>query len=355
MAGGLTLATSPRAAAEGAAAVFTMVTDDAALARASGEGAPDFVPRGGVPPYASAALRVESATAELPIRCGYLRGDVEALTAFANECFVDELARFASSEPVSFRIGMLGGEARLARCLSTAAALGGWEGGVPGSGQGIAAHAFRGSRIAVLAEAHYGDGGMPVVDRLVAAVDCGQVVNPDLVRQQIEGGLIMGLSAALAEQVRRADSTEGDIDALSHRIAQIRTWTFVSNRPGWLADPAHWQEKTREIEDRLSDALAFMQAAGVTSDTAHELEMVEFYTSHEALLLEYEEALARIDSTTGLPVAGSGHLIWIGDRTRQVRLEPSRSFALAPAHRPGRSQIAVSRNAWRHRAQPRAR
>jgi ATP-dependent RNA helicase SUPV3L1/SUV3 len=59
----------------------------------------------------------------------------------------------------------------------------------------------------------------------------------------------------MAEQVRRADSTEGDIDTLSHRIAQIRTWTFVSNRPGWLADPAHWQEKTRNIEDRLSDAL----------------------------------------------------------------------------------------------------
>jgi len=61
--------------------------------------------------------------------------------------------------------------------------------------------------------------------------------------------------AYMAEQVRRADSVEGDIDTLSHRIAQIRTWTFVSHRPGWLADPAHWQEKTREIEDRLSDAL----------------------------------------------------------------------------------------------------
>ncbi len=59
----------------------------------------------------------------------------------------------------------------------------------------------------------------------------------------------------MAEQVRRADTTEGDIDTLSHRIARIRTWTFVSNRPGWLADQAHWQEKTREIEDRLSDAL----------------------------------------------------------------------------------------------------
>ncbi|MCT8988842.1 helicase-related protein [Chelativorans sp. SCAU2101] len=59
----------------------------------------------------------------------------------------------------------------------------------------------------------------------------------------------------LAEQVRRASSTEGEIDTLSARIAQIRTWTFVSHRPGWLSDPTHWQEKTREIEDRLSDAL----------------------------------------------------------------------------------------------------
>ena len=59
----------------------------------------------------------------------------------------------------------------------------------------------------------------------------------------------------MAQQVRRAGSVEGDIDVLSARIAQIRTWTFVSHRPGWLADPTHWQEKTRDIEDRLSDAL----------------------------------------------------------------------------------------------------
>lgn len=59
----------------------------------------------------------------------------------------------------------------------------------------------------------------------------------------------------MAEQVKRADRIDGEIDTLSARIAQIRTWTYVSNRPGWLADPTHWQEKTREIEDRLSDAL----------------------------------------------------------------------------------------------------
>ncbi|MGV8937510.1 MAG: helicase-related protein [Allorhizobium sp.] len=59
----------------------------------------------------------------------------------------------------------------------------------------------------------------------------------------------------MADQVHRADRTDGEIDTLSARISQIRTWTYVSNRPGWLADPTHWQEKTREIEDRLSDAL----------------------------------------------------------------------------------------------------
>ena len=59
----------------------------------------------------------------------------------------------------------------------------------------------------------------------------------------------------MASQVRRADSTEGDIDTLSQRIAEIRTWTYISHRPGWLSDPTHWQENTRAIEDRLSDAL----------------------------------------------------------------------------------------------------
>ena len=59
----------------------------------------------------------------------------------------------------------------------------------------------------------------------------------------------------IAEQIRRADRTDGEIDTLSARVSQIRTWTYAAHRPGWLANPSHWQEKTREIEDRLSDAL----------------------------------------------------------------------------------------------------
>ncbi len=59
----------------------------------------------------------------------------------------------------------------------------------------------------------------------------------------------------IAEQVSFCDNTSGDIDTLSNRIRQIRTWTFVANRRNWLEDPTHWREKTRDIEDRLSDAL----------------------------------------------------------------------------------------------------
>src|ERR1700759_473485 len=61
--------------------------------------------------------------------------------------------------------------------------------------------------------------------------------------------------AWFATQVDQADRIDGDIDTLSGRIAQIRTWTFVANRPDWLADPEHWQGITREVENKLSDAL----------------------------------------------------------------------------------------------------
>ncbi|PWJ20844.1 class II 3-deoxy-7-phosphoheptulonate synthase [Jannaschia seohaensis] len=73
----------------------------------------------------------------------------------------------------------------------------------------------------------------------------------------------------------------------------------------------------RDMATRIQDTLDFMAAAGMTGDTNHEMATVDFYTSHEALLLEYEEALCRQDSLTGQWLAGSGHMIWIGDRTRQ--------------------------------------
>ena len=61
--------------------------------------------------------------------------------------------------------------------------------------------------------------------------------------------------AWIARQVDRLDNTQGDIDTLATRLAHIRTWTYVANHSGWVDDPLHWQDRTREVEDRLSDAL----------------------------------------------------------------------------------------------------
>jgi 3-deoxy-7-phosphoheptulonate synthase len=115
------------------------------------------------------------------------------------------------------------------------------------------------------------------------------------------------LQSAATLNLVRAFSQGGYAD-----ITRIHSWTldFTAGQPGY--------EQYHKLAGRISEALEFVGAAGVSADTADTLHRVDFYTSHEALLLEYEEALCRIDSTTGMPVAGSGHMIWIGDRTRQV-------------------------------------
>lgn len=112
--------------------------------------------------------------------------------------------------------------------------------------------------------------------------------------------------AAASLNLLRAFSQGGFAD-----IHHVHEWNLG------FANTAGASVKYKALADRISDSLDFMNAAGVHSGNSHALRTVNFYTSHEALLLEYEEALCRVDSTTGLPIAGSGHLIWIGDRTRQ--------------------------------------
>ena len=111
--------------------------------------------------------------------------------------------------------------------------------------------------------------------------------------------------AAATLNLLRAFSTGGYAD-----MHKVHAWTL-----GFTGAPE--AEKYREVANRISDTLDFMEAAGIRDEAEHTLQTVEFYTSHEALLLEYEEALTRVDSTTGQWLAGSGHMIWIGDRTRQ--------------------------------------
>ncbi len=77
-------------------------------------------------------------------------------------------------------------------------------------------------------------------------------------------------------------------------------------------------KKFKELEDKIADALAFMDACGINSDFNRRLKTVNFWTSHEALHLPFEESMTRIDSTTGEHHATSAHFVWIGDRTRQL-------------------------------------
>ena len=95
-------------------------------------------------------------------------------------------------------------------------------------------------------------------------------------------------------------------------LEHVHKWTL-----GNLKDsPA--SEQYQEVADRITETLGFMRACGITAETAPQMRTTDFFTSHEALLLGYEEALTRVDSTSGDYYATSGHMLWIGDRTRQT-------------------------------------
>ncbi|PHQ63101.1 MAG: aldehyde oxidase [Sphingobium sp.] len=155
---------------------------------------------GMVPPYAIPNWAVDHYPANVGLPLGFARGNAHLHSVFFTESFIDELAHLANIEAMSFRIQMLGGNPRLAHCLSTAAAMGGWQGGIAGSGQGMAAHMTGGAYAAVMVEAAMRGDGL-TVGRVIAAVDAGDQVNPDIARQQIESGLVYGLAYATGASV----------------------------------------------------------------------------------------------------------------------------------------------------------
>ena len=157
---------------------------------------------GAEPPYAIEAISVEHLPARIKVPTGIWRSQAHSYTAFFTESFVDELARQARIEPLSYRMQMLGKEPRLARALSMAAMIGGWDGGAPGSAMGIAAHSAFGSHVALLVEVEIGQDRRIRVLRAVCAVDCGRVVNPEIVRQLVEGGIMFGIAAATGKPIR---------------------------------------------------------------------------------------------------------------------------------------------------------
>lgn len=149
-------------------------------------------------PYAIPHLRVEYRRADTPVPVGFWRSVGNSQNAYVTECFLDELARAAGRDPYELRRTLLAGKPRHLRVLELAAVRAGWGEPAPeGRARGIALAESRGSIVAEVAEISITEDGHIRVHRVICAIDCGQVVNPETVRAQMRSGIVFGLTATL--------------------------------------------------------------------------------------------------------------------------------------------------------------
>ena len=179
------------------------------------------------PPYAFPFYRLEAVVADGSVPVGFWRSVGHSHTAFFDESFVDEMAAALKKDPFEFRRELLAKKPRHLKVLETVAKEAGWGQPLPaGSGRGMALRASFGSIVAQVAEVAVPDGKTLQVERVTCAIDCGPVVNPAIVRMQMESGIIYGLSAALHGEITLANgaveqSNFPDYDAV--RLADAPT------------------------------------------------------------------------------------------------------------------------------------
>ncbi|MFD1108157.1 xanthine dehydrogenase family protein molybdopterin-binding subunit [Pseudoroseomonas ludipueritiae] len=154
------------------------------------------------PPYDLPAVHVDWTREDPPVPITWWRGVGPTHNVYVVESFMDELAHAAGRDPVDYRRALLGKLPRARAVLDLAAEKSGWGTPLPaGCGRGVSLHDSFGSYLAVVVEVAVSDLGEVKLRRVVAAVDCGQTINPDTVAAQIEGGLVFGLSAALYSDI----------------------------------------------------------------------------------------------------------------------------------------------------------
>ncbi len=197
-------------------------------------------------PYAIPHLDVRYAEADVPVPPHFWRSVGSSQNAYVTECFLDELARAGGKDPVAVRRRLLGNHPRHLRVLDAAAEKAGWGTALPdGHARGVAVHECFGSVVAEVAEVSLREDRSVRVHRVVCAVDCGSVVNPSIVRAQMESGIVFGLSAALYGQIRieRGRAVEGNFDSYPvlrmREMPVIETEIVVSGDPlGGIGEPA---------------------------------------------------------------------------------------------------------------------
>jgi len=197
--------------------------------------------------YDIPAIRVEYVRHEEPVlNTGFWRGVGPTHNVFVIESFIDELAAASKQDPVAFRRSLLGKAPRALAVLDLAAKEAGWGKPLPpGYGRGVSVlYSAWGSYLAEVAEVEVSKSGEVRVHRVVCAVDCGTVVNPDTVKAQIEGGIVFGISGALWGEITLKNGRVEQSNFNNYRLLRINETPTIEvhlvrngEKPGGIGEP----------------------------------------------------------------------------------------------------------------------
>ena len=226
----------------------------------------------GLPPEVQDPLMIEAAVAgyEIPatkhdivkhdagLRVGYWRSVSHALNAFANESFMDELAKEAGQDPYQYRMALLKNQPRFANVLKLAAEKAGWGTSLPaGRARGIALMEGYDSYLAEVAEISM-EGGAVKVHRVTVAADLGRMVNPDTVEAQIQSGVVFGMGAALMQEITLQNGRVQQTNFNTFPIVRMNEAPVIdvvlvesTEKPGGIGEPS-----TSLIAPAIANAVA---------------------------------------------------------------------------------------------------
>lgn len=171
-------------------------------------------------PYEFENVSVDYKKSDSGILVGNWRSVGHSHTGFITETFIDQLADNQKKDPVQFRLDLLKNDARATHVLKTAAEKANWGSPLPGCTQGVSLHKSFGTWVAQIADVEV-TGTSLKVKRVVCAVDCGQVVNPDTVEAQMEGGIIFALTAALYGKITIVDGEPQQNNFYDYQLLRI--------------------------------------------------------------------------------------------------------------------------------------